>query len=66
MRQLQNQVKNLFVAATIMNPSSHRKKLIKRKKRMGVFLKRKVPKKMILGWVTQHGVPVKTASFLRI
>ena len=34
LRQLQNQIKNLFVAATIMNPSIHRKKLIKWKKRM--------------------------------
>ena len=33
---------------------------------MAVFLKRKVQKKMILGWVTQHGVPVRTASFMGI
>ena len=37
-----------------------------KKKRMAVFLKRKVPKKMILGWVMQHGLPVGTASFMTI
>ena len=47
-------------------PSIHRKKLIKSKKRTEVFLKRKVPKKTILDWVTQHGVPVRTARFMRI
>ena len=31
-----------------------------------VFLKMNVPNKMILGWVTQHGVPIRTASFMRI
>ena len=31
-----------------------------------VFLKTNVPNKMILGWVTQHGVPIRTASFMRI
>ena len=36
------------------------------KKRMAVFLEGKVSKKMILGWVTQHGVHVRTASFMRI
>ena len=36
----------------------------KKKKKMAVFLKRKVPKKMILGWVMQHGVPVGTANFM--
>ena len=39
---------------------------IKWKKRKEVFLKRNVPNKMILGWVTQHGVPIRTASFVRI
>ena len=33
---------------------------------MEVFLKRKVQKKMILGWVTQYDVPVRIASFMRI
>ena len=33
---------------------------------MEVFLKKKVPKKMILGWVTQHGVPARTAGFVII
>ena len=36
LRQLQNQIKNLFVAATIMNPSIHRKKLIKWKSCCGI------------------------------
>ena len=35
MRQLQNDIKNLFVAATIMNSGIHRKKLIKWKKKNG-------------------------------
>ena len=28
--------------------------------------KENVPRKMILRWVIQHGVPVRTASFMRI
>ena len=55
------------MADTTMNPSIHRREIDKnKKKKNGSVTEKEGSKEGGLGWVTQHGVSVRTAIFMRI